>query len=171
MLTLIWCPFHPRITVEACKRLRHSAKSAGGRLHLNTHTPLTQRSRSGLTMPLSRHSVGTYPETSSHATCQGKIGQSSQLAEPLWTDPVLKSGVSVSELIFTLKKRSAGGECIAEPFHQNHTRGKSHLLNAAFRLELGVPPVQLLKTGKKEKKTHERPGSSGRPGPGEAQGQ
>ena len=27
----------------------HSAKSAGGRLHLNKHTPLTQRSRSGLT--------------------------------------------------------------------------------------------------------------------------
>ena len=37
----------------------HSAKSAGGRLHLNTHTPLTQRSRGGLTMLLSRHSVGT----------------------------------------------------------------------------------------------------------------
>ena len=35
----------------------HSAKSEGGRLHLNTHTLLTQRSRSGLTMPLSRHSV------------------------------------------------------------------------------------------------------------------
>ena len=29
----------------------HSAKSAGGRLHLNTKTFLTQRSRSGLTMP------------------------------------------------------------------------------------------------------------------------
>ena len=28
----------------------HSAKSAGGRLHLKTHTLLTQRSRSGLTM-------------------------------------------------------------------------------------------------------------------------
>ena len=38
----------------------HSAKSAGVRLHLNTHTPLTQQSRSGLTMPLSRHRVGTY---------------------------------------------------------------------------------------------------------------
>ena len=37
----------------------HSAKSAGSRLHLNTHTPLIQRSRSGLTMPLSRHSVET----------------------------------------------------------------------------------------------------------------
>ena len=30
-----------------------SAKSAGGRLHLNTRTPLTRRSRSGLTMPVS----------------------------------------------------------------------------------------------------------------------
>ena len=54
----------------------HSAKSAGGRLHLNMHTHLTQRSRSGLTMPLSRHSVGTYQETSSHATRQGTLGHS-----------------------------------------------------------------------------------------------
>ena len=37
----------------------HSAKSADGTLHLNMHTSLTQQSRSGLTMPLSRHSVGT----------------------------------------------------------------------------------------------------------------
>ena len=40
----------------------HSAKSASGRLRINTHTPLTQRSWSGPTMPLSRHNVGTYPE-------------------------------------------------------------------------------------------------------------
>ena len=46
----------------------HSTKSAGGRLHLNAHRPLTQRSWSGLTMPLSRHSVGIYEEKSSHAT-------------------------------------------------------------------------------------------------------
>ena len=49
---------------------RHSAKSAGGRLPLNMHTPLTQRSWSGLTKPLSRHRVGTYQETSSHETRQ-----------------------------------------------------------------------------------------------------
>ena len=49
----------------------HSAKSAGGRLHLNMHTPLTERIWCGLTMPLFRHSVGTYLETSSHTTCQG----------------------------------------------------------------------------------------------------
>ena len=71
----------------------HSAKSAGGRLHLNMHTPLTQRSRNGLSTPLSRHSVGTYKETSSHAIRQGTFG--------LWTDPGLKSGISVRKLIST----------------------------------------------------------------------
>ena len=54
----------------------HYAKSAGSRLHLNTHVPLTQRSRSGLTMPLCRHSVGTYWAMSSQATCQGTFSNS-----------------------------------------------------------------------------------------------
>ena len=36
--------------------------------------------------------------------------QSSQLAGPLWTDPGLKSAISVRELISTGKKKSAGGE-------------------------------------------------------------
>ena len=40
----------------------HSTKSACGRLHLNTHTPLTQWSQSGLTILLCRHSVGTCQE-------------------------------------------------------------------------------------------------------------
>ena len=43
----------------------YSAKKAVGRLHLNIHTPFTQRSWSGLTVLMSRHSVGTYLETSS----------------------------------------------------------------------------------------------------------
>ena len=38
----------------------HSAKSAGDRLHRNTHTTLTQRSQSRMTV-LSRHCVGTCP--------------------------------------------------------------------------------------------------------------
>ena len=112
----------------------HSVKSAGGRLHLNTHTPypLTRRSRSGRTMPLCRHIVGTYPETSLHATRQGKFTQpqSSQLADPLWTDPGLRSGISMRDLISTLKKerkknRRRGMNCRA--FSPNpRTRGKSH---------------------------------------------
>ena len=46
----------------------HSAKSAGRRLHLKTHTSLTHL--------LSRHSVGTYQETSSHTTHQETLGHS-----------------------------------------------------------------------------------------------
>ena len=54
----------------------HSAKSENGRLHLNMQTPLTKQSQSGLTMLLSRCSVGTYQETSSYATHQGTLGHS-----------------------------------------------------------------------------------------------
>ena len=80
----------------------HSVRTPDGRLHLNTQTPVTQQSRSGLTMPLCRHSIGTYQETSSHATRQGTTQpQSSQLVEPLWTDPGLKNGISVRQLIST----------------------------------------------------------------------
>ena len=92
---------------EACQHWPigpgHYAKGAGGRLHLNMHTSLTQRSRSGLTMRLSRHSVGTYQETSSHAIRQGTLGHS--VAKPLWTDPGLESGISVRQLTSTLKKK------------------------------------------------------------------
>ena len=54
----------------------HSAKSAGGRWHLNVHTPLTHQSQSGLTVALSRQSVGFYQETSSHTACQRTLGHS-----------------------------------------------------------------------------------------------
>ena len=76
----------------------HSAKSAGGRLHLNTHTPLTQRSRSGLTMPLSRHNEGTSGNELTRILSGNTRPQSSQLAEPLWTDPGTTS-------VSTLKKK------------------------------------------------------------------
>ena len=63
MLGLVRDPFHPRVIAVARKKNKknngHSAKSAGSRLNLNTRTPLTHRSRSGLIM-LSRRSVGTY---------------------------------------------------------------------------------------------------------------
>ena len=73
---LIGVRFTPVLPQWHVKDPGHSAKSAGGRSHVNTHTFLTQRSRSGLTMKLSRHSVGTYQETSSHATCQGTLSHS-----------------------------------------------------------------------------------------------
>ena len=67
---------NPVLTQWHVKDPSHSVKSTGGRLHLNMQTPLTERCRSGLTMPLSRHSVGSNQETSSHATRQGTLGHS-----------------------------------------------------------------------------------------------
>ena len=75
-LNIIRCPFHRRVIAVVRKRPRPFCQNADGRLHLNTHAPLTPRSRSGLAMPLSRHSVGTYQETSSHATRQGTLSHS-----------------------------------------------------------------------------------------------
>ena len=86
----------------------HSAKSAGGRLHLNMHTPLTQTDQSGLTM-LSRHCVGTYQGNElTHNWSGNAQPKSSQFAEPLWTDPGLKCGISLHELISALKKNGGG---------------------------------------------------------------
>ena len=89
MLTLIRCLQHTVLLQWQVKDPSHSAKSAGGRLHLNTLTPLTQQSQSELTM-LSRHSIGTYQGNELTHNSSGITGpQSSQLSEPLWTDPDL----------------------------------------------------------------------------------
>ena len=72
-----------------------------------------QRSRSGLAIPLSKHSVETYPETNSHATYQGTFVHS-RLSSLSHCGLILaESGISVRELIFTLKEK-AGGESMVE---------------------------------------------------------
>ena len=127
------------------KNLGHSAKSTGGRLHLNTHTPLTQRSRTGLTM-LPRLSVGTYREKVLTLQSSGNTrSQSSGLAEPPWTGPGLKSRPSVSELISPLKKRKKKVQARTDSsnFPQNPgIRGKSHRRHHFLRLCRGgvAPP-------------------------------
>ena len=72
----------------------HSTKSSGGKLHLDMNAPLTQRSRSGLTMPPSGHSVGTYQETSSHAIRQGTLGHS-RLSSLSLCEPILAERVEL----------------------------------------------------------------------------
>ena len=53
-------------------------------------------------MPLSRHSVGN--ELTRNLS--GNIRpQSSQLAETLWSDPSIKSGINLRELISTLRRK------------------------------------------------------------------
>ena len=123
VLTFIRCPFHPRVIAVARKRPRSFCQKCR-----YTRTPLTQRSRSGLTMPLSRHSVGTYQETSSHATRreQSVTVVLARWATVYWSWP--KDGINVRELISTLKKkkkRRRGMSC--RTFSQNpRTRGKNH---------------------------------------------
>ena len=73
---LFGVPSTPMLLQWHVKDPGHSDNNAGGRLHLNTHKPFTQRSRSGLTLSLSTHSVGTYQEKGSHATRQGTVSHS-----------------------------------------------------------------------------------------------
>ena len=99
VLTLIRYPFHPRVTAVTSKTPRSFCQKRTRQLHLNTHTPLTQRGRSGLTRPLSRYSVGTLSGNELTRNVSGNIQpQSSQLAESVWTDPGVKSGWLVGAL-------------------------------------------------------------------------
>ena len=84
-----------------------SATSAGGRLEPKHSYTLDPRKSEWADYA----TVGTYPETSSRATCQGTLGHSRFSSQPLWTDSGLKNGISVRELISTSKKekeKSAG---------------------------------------------------------------
>ena len=56
---------------------------------------------------------------------------SSQLADPLWTDPGITSGISVRELISTEKKKKRWRGTNGRTFSRNpRKRGKSHRMTA-----------------------------------------
>ena len=106
----------PRVTAVARKRSRSFCQKCRWQVTPKYAYTLTQRSRRGLTMPLSRHSVGNLSGTEPTRNSSGNTrSQSSQLAKPLWTDPGLKSGISVRELISTWKKKkSTAGKWMVE---------------------------------------------------------
>ena len=96
----------PRVTAVARKKNRSFCQKCWWQVipkHPDIHNP---RRWSGLTIPLSRHSVRIYPETSLHATCQGTFGHS-RLSSLSHCGLILayKSGKSVRELISNLKKK------------------------------------------------------------------
>ena len=108
----------------------HSAKSAGGRLHLNTHTSLTQQSQSGPTMLLSGHSVGTYQETSSHTTHQGTLSHSHLSLLSRCGLILAKRLESVCMSLFPLQKQKmqAGNEWSDILPQSSHARKKPPML-------------------------------------------
>ena len=62
-------------------------------------------------MLLFRHSVGIYIWKELTRNLSGNIQpQLSQFVEPMWTDPGIKSGISVHKLISKKKKKKAGWE-------------------------------------------------------------
>ena len=91
VLTLILVSVSPPFNALRSFYQKKKKKSGGGMLQLNSHTPLTWQCRGGLTK-LSRHSRETHQgneltyNSSANATCP----QSSQIAEPLWTNCWLK---------------------------------------------------------------------------------
>ena len=94
----------PRVTIVACKRLLSFCLKC--RWQARTH-PWPNKSQGGLTK-LSRYSVGTYQ--GNELTCnlsENTRPQSSQLTEPLLTDPGLKSRIGVHKLSPFLKKQKA----------------------------------------------------------------
>ena len=126
VLTLIRCPFHPRVSAVPRKRPRSFCQKCRWRV-----TP-----KHAYTLDPTKSEWADYAAV--QAWCVNLSGnqltrklpgdirsQLSQLAEPLWTHRGQKSRISVRELISTLgskkKKRKRGMNC--QTFSQN--RGKS----------------------------------------------
>ena len=85
------------------------------------HTSLTHRSQSGLSRLLSRQSVSLWGNELTRNSSGNTRLQSSQFAEPLWTDPGLKHGISLHELI------SVGNELSNILLKSSHARKKPPL--------------------------------------------
>ena len=100
-------PFQPRVTAVARKRPRSFCQMSRCEVTPKHAYILDPTKLEWLTVPLSRHSEVTYQETSSYATRQGTLGHSRLCwlshCGP-WTDPGVKSGISVRKLLSTLKK-------------------------------------------------------------------
>ena len=127
MLTLLRCPFRPRVTTVARKRPRLFCRKRRWQV----------TSKHAYTLDPTKSQWADYVAV--HAWCRKPSGseltrnlsgntrpQSSQLTEPLWTDPGLKSGNCVRQLISTLKKKRRRG-MNSRTFSQNpRKREKSH---------------------------------------------
>ena len=72
--------------------------------------------------------------------------QSSKLAEPLWIDPGLQSGINVYELISTLKRQGMNGQ----PFSPNpckHIRARTLWYRGPFRRFINTRFLKNIKKG------------------------
>ena len=120
----------------------HSVKIASGNWHLNTHTPTKSEWADYVAVQVSCGNLSGN-ELTRNSSGNTKP-QSSQLAERMRTDPGLKSGISVRELIFTLKKKNARREWMnGRTFSPNSRKqGKCHYFATCVRLGYGFVPCK-----------------------------
>ena len=129
MLTLIRCPFYPRVTAVARKRPRSFCQKCRWQVtpkHAHTLDP-TKSEWADYDADQPRYGNPTGNELTRNSSGYTQP-QSSQLAEPLWTGPGLKNGISVRERIPTLekKKKKRRWGMNGQIFSQSpHKRGKS----------------------------------------------
>ena len=129
VLTLIRCSFHSRVTAVAPKRPRSFCQKCRWQVTPKYAYTLDPKKSEWADYAAIQALRGNLSENELTRDSSGNTrSQSSKLAEPLWTDPGLKSGINVRELISTKKKkkkRRRGMNC--RTFSQNpRTRGKSH---------------------------------------------
>ena len=113
VLTLIPCPFHPRVTAVARKRPRPFCQKCSRQGTLKHAYALDLTESDWADYAAVQAECGNLSRNELTRNPSGNIRpQSSQLTEPLWTDPGIKTGISVCKLISTSKnkQKSAGGE-------------------------------------------------------------
>ena len=103
MLILNWCPFHPRVTAVARKRSRSFCQKCWWQVTPKHAYMLDPTKSEWADYAAVQAQCGSLSENKLiiYTSHQGTLAQSSQLAEPLWTDPGLKNEISVCELIST----------------------------------------------------------------------
>ena len=105
MLTLR-CPFHPRVAAVVRIRPRSFCQMCRWQVTPKHAYTLDPTKSEWYDYAAVQALCGNLSGNQLTRNLSGNIQpQSSQLAEPLWTDPGRKSGISMCKLIFTSKKR------------------------------------------------------------------
>ena len=100
VLTLIRCPFHPCVTAVARKRPRSFCQKCWWQVTLKHAYTLDAPKSEWADYAAAQAECGNLSGNELTRNSSGNTQlRLSQLAYPLWTDPGLKSGISVHELI------------------------------------------------------------------------
>ena len=128
MLTLIWCLFHPCVTAVKRKGPWSFCQKCRWQVTSEQAYTLDPTKSEWVDYAVVQAYCGNLPRNELTHNLYGNIWpQSSQLTEPLWTDPGIKSGISVCKLVSTSNKKKNAHVGNGRPCSQIlHIREKSH---------------------------------------------